>query len=434
MKQTITYEAEEKQDETVSAFLMMVLEFAKEIGLFGWLERGVKVKMKQVRYSLLNKAQTVIASLVLGCANTKAINETLSDEVAAANYLWMERFPDQSQINRYLTRFSADNVVELGEVHAQLFMQQSQARRAAGLIVVDIDQSGVVANGKTYEFKRKGYFPRKRGEEGYQLAAAFVGAYDEAVQIYLDPGNSSCHHRLPDLLRDTDRLLAADNPGVTLIRRLDAGYDSPVHRQLLSNLPGYFLLKSAQPNLTRQLAQTIPLQDWWPVVEGVHGTELLPQEGVRRLLYEFYQPDGHIEYSLLYTNLPVADFGVLRCFEFYNERQTIEAFFATSRHVYNIQNLRSRKFHAIYAFLRFVFLSHNLIHWAKHARLAQTELAQATSQQLVHHVARVRAHVSWDGRWHLAILPSSRWATLLLEALKPRPVQLELPFARLHKT
>ena len=86
------------------------------------------------------------------------------------------------------------------------------------------------------------------------------------------------------------------------------------------------------------------------------------------------------------------------------------------------------------AFLRFVFLSHNLIHWAKQAHLAQTELAQSTSQQLVHHVARVRAHVSWDGRWHLAILPSSRWAILLLEALKPRPVQLELPFARLHKT
>jgi hypothetical protein len=247
----------------------------------------------------LNKAQTVIASLVMGCASTKAINETLSEEVAAANYLWMERFPEQSQINRYLTRFSAENVVELGEVHAQLFMQQSQARRAAGLIVVDIDQSGLVANGQTYEFKRKGYFPRKRGEEGYQLAAAFVGAYDEAVQVYLDPGNSSCHHRLPDLLRETDRLLATDNPGVTLIRRLDAGYDSAANRRLLADLLGSFLLKSAQPDLARKLAQTIPLQDWWPVVEGVHGTELPPQEGVRCLLYELYRPDGHVEYSLL---------------------------------------------------------------------------------------------------------------------------------------
>lgn len=84
--------------------------------------------------------------------------------------------------------------------------------------------------------------------------------------------------------------------------------------------------------------------------------------------------------------------------------------------------------------MRFAFLTHNLIHWAKHTCLAQTELAQATSQQLVRHVARVRAHVAWDGRWHLFIIQASRWATLLLDALKPRVVQLELPFARLHKT
>ena len=37
---------------------------------------------------------------------------------------------------------------------------------------------------------------------------------------------------------------------------------------------------------------------------------------------------------------------------------------------------------------------------------------------------------------HIRILRSSRWATLLLEALvpPPQPIQLALPFTRLHKT
>jgi hypothetical protein len=98
--------------------------------------------------------------------------------------------------------------------------------------------------------------------------------------------------------------------------------------------------------------------------------------------------------------------------------------------------MRSRQFHAIFAFLRFVFLTHNLIHWAKRSRLVGSELAQATTRTLVTHLARVRATVTWDGHWHLAILPSTRWATLLIQALSrpPCPVQLELPFARLHKT
>jgi Transposase DDE domain group 1 len=433
---SIVYEADEKQEETVSVFLMMMLEYAKEIGMWQILKQNVHVKMKEVTYSRLNKAQTVITSLITGCAHTKAINEKLSEEQAAANYLGMARFPDQSQINRYLTRFSEENVNQLGQVHADLFVQQSQARRAKGRLVVDIDQCGLVANGKSYELARKGYFPRKRGEQGYQLSMAYIGAYDEAVQLYLDPGNVGCRQRLPDLLRDIDVQLGQDNPSATLIRRLDAGYDSLDNRRLLSNLPGYFIMKGGRSDTAARLATDVALQDWIPVAENVHGTELSVENGIRRLLYEFYLSDGSLVYSILYTNLLHNEFGIIGCFEFYNQRQTIEAFFAQSRHVYNIQNMRSRQFHAIYAFLRFVFMTHNMIHWAKQNRLAHTEFANDTSKQLFRKVGRVRAHIFWDGQWHLAILTSTRWATALLDALLPKsiPIQLELPFARLYKT
>ena len=133
----IAFEAGEPQEETVSAFLMLVLEYAMEIGLFSLLERLLHVTMKTVRYTPLYKAQTVIASLVLGCAHTKAINATLGEEVAAANYLGMPRFPDQSQINRYLTRFTEANVRERGDVQTRVLRQQPHARRAAGLLVED---------------------------------------------------------------------------------------------------------------------------------------------------------------------------------------------------------------------------------------------------------------------------------------------------------
>jgi hypothetical protein len=433
---TITYEAAEVQEETVSAFLMMFLEYATEIGAFGLLERLVKVKMKAVWYSVLHKAQTMMASLVMGCEHTKAINDVLGEERAAAAYLGMPRFPDQSQINRYLTRLDAENVAQLGEVHAQLFEAHSQARRAVGRVVVDIDQCGLVVNGKTYEWAHKGYFPRKRGEIGYQLSAAYIGAYQEALQVYLDPGNSHCKSRLSDLLADIERLLLTDNPQIQVIRRLDAGYDSADNRQMLASLPGGFILKGADSKLAKRLAQQVRLQDWLPVAEGVHGTEIQPQAGIRCLLYEFYLSDGQFAYALLHTNLPQAEFGVCRAFAFYNERTTVEAFFAASRHVFNIQSMRSRKFNAIYAFLRFVFLTHNLIHWAKCSRLADSEFEQASTRELVDKFTRVRAYVSWQGHWRVSIIATSRWATALLNVLSrpPSPIQLAFPFARLHKT
>ncbi|NIR49870.1 transposase, partial [candidate division KSB1 bacterium] len=164
-----------------------------------------------------------------------------------------------------------------------MFVKQSQARRAKGQLVVDIDQCGLVANGKSYELARKGYFPRKRGNQGYQTSLAYIGAYDEVVQFYLDAGNVNCRNRLPDLLHDIDIQLGQDNPGVTLIRRLDAGYDSLDNRQFLANQSGYFIMKGGRSDTAARLARDIPLQDWIPIAENVHGTELPPEDGIRRL-------------------------------------------------------------------------------------------------------------------------------------------------------
>ena len=159
----------------------------------------------------------------------------------------------------------------------------------------------------------------------------------------------------------------------------------------------------------------------------------------------------YLDDALLYITLPTA-WTVGALFALYNDRTTIEAFVCASRHVYNIQNLRSRTFHAIYAFPRFVALTHNLPHWTKQARLARPDLAavveaegaaaegdaadtaagsldmaRATTRQLVSYAARVRAQVRWDGRWHVRIprphARSSRWAALLIAALIPPPAR-----------
>jgi len=84
----VAFEDGGEQEATVSPFLMLVLEHGMEIGVvgvYGLIDRLLQVAMKTVRHSPLDKAQTIIASLVLGCAHTKAINDTLGEEEAAAN-------------------------------------------------------------------------------------------------------------------------------------------------------------------------------------------------------------------------------------------------------------------------------------------------------------------------------------------------------------
>ncbi len=71
--------------------------------------------------------------------------------------------------------------------------------------------------------------------------------------------------------------------------------------------------------------------------------------------------------------------------------------------------------------IQFVALTHNLLVWVKQTRLGQSPLATATAHALVSYAARVRAHVHWDGQWHIRILRphagASHWALLLIEAL-----------------
>lgn len=130
----------------------MVFEYGPEIGLYGLLASRLKIDMKEVKYSLVNKAQTVIAWLVMGGGQTQASNETLEPERAAASYLGLDRFPEQSQINRYLTGFSEANVQQLGQIQLEVMVRQSPARHAVGWLVVDLDQCGLVANGNAPPF------------------------------------------------------------------------------------------------------------------------------------------------------------------------------------------------------------------------------------------------------------------------------------------
>jgi len=71
------------------------------------------------------------------------------------------------------------------------------------IVIVDIDQSGLIANGKTYELADKGYFSKKKNQRGYQLSTAFCGGESsETLSMYLDPGNTHCSTRFNNPVKD----------------------------------------------------------------------------------------------------------------------------------------------------------------------------------------------------------------------------------------
>src|SRR5437660_11347168 len=98
--------AAEVNESTGSAFLIAFQQHAAAMGFFRPIADRLRVKMKAVRYSVLQKGQTLVASILLGCPYTSSINHRLVPDSVAAREWGMERFPDQSQVNLFLNRIT----------------------------------------------------------------------------------------------------------------------------------------------------------------------------------------------------------------------------------------------------------------------------------------------------------------------------------------
>lgn len=424
----ITFHQSNCKEETASAWLVSLLKFACETEYFKDLE-DFKLPMIKKDYTIYQKLMTLISSIAVGCESTNDINERLHPEKVAANMLGMERFPDQSQINRLLQAMDEISIQQLKQIHHDIFMKHSHSVSSEEEIVVDFDQTGLIANGKSYECASKGYFPKKNNQSGYQASAAFAGKSSETVALFLDTGSTHCKNHVDGLLTATlskfrDHLLMGK-----LIIRVDSGYGSMETIEKLKSIPKLlFLAKGYSTRQSANLAKDVKLDEYTKADEGVWVYEFPSKDGLRVVLVQILTKHGKLVYSHLITNIPKEKMSAVELFHFYNQRQTIEAFFKTAKNVYGIKNLRTRKFYGIYAFLWLVFMTHNFIENAKTLLFAETTLANTGMKVLVKRVGNIRALVERSIDGIKVIIPTfTKLAKQLANALiEPKYVQISL--------
>ncbi|SDK81457.1 transposase [Natronincola ferrireducens] len=421
---SISFKLDENKVVNTSAWLVSLIQFANKLNFFDAF-KSFNLKMKSVNYTNLNRLQTLVASIVMGCSYTSDINEKLVPDTMATKLLGMDKFPDQSQINRFLSRFDETNIDQLEFIHHNFFMENALALSSKDPVIVDFDMSGLVASGRTYALAEKGYFPRKRGEKGYQLSAAFVGDTAETVSMFLDPGNTSCTSRFENLFKATTFKFKEHLPEDSLIIRADSGYGSFENIQMLKATGAKFVVKGFSTQQSKNLAKSVKKHQWQKINIQVHVAEIPSSTGLRIIVCEFVGNDGQTKYSHLLTNIRAKEMSAIQLFHFYNDRQTIEAFFRTCKEVYGIKNLRASKFYGIYGFSWLVFISHNLISLMKNTAFSTSKLKDMGVHSLIKKLGSIPAKVM-ELKDHVEIVvPSlSELAKLFVEALQPKYVQL----------
>ncbi|MFD3156048.1 transposase (plasmid) [Haloimpatiens sp. FM7330] len=423
-----TFTQDNCKEETTSTWLISVMQFGLKINFFKPLE-SFKLKMKKVKYSVYQKLITTMMSIVIGCETTKDINEKLGVEKLTANIFDMDRVPDQSQINLLLTRFDSDSINQLQDIHHTLFIEHSNSISSQHKVVVDCDQTGLIANGKTFELAEKGYFSKKKNQSGYQLAAAFTGKHSETVAMSLDSGNSHCTDHYDDLLKSILSKYREQLLNGNLILRTDSGFGSSDNIEKLLSTPKLkFVTKAYSTVKAKNLAKNIPYSEYIKADKAAWVYEFSVENGLRYIIVQTLSKKGNLKYSLLITNISSKEMNAVELFHFYNERQTIEAFFKMAKNVYHIKNLRTKKFFGIYGFLWLVFITHNLISCFKSTVLYETELYDVGVGALVKKVGNIKGFVKRTSKGIIVnIPPLTKLSKIIADALS-RPQYTQLSF------
>lgn len=462
-------------DQIRSGLLVAAYDLAQRSGLFAALEKYIKVKMKTVVYTPLQKLLTLWASLVVGCKHTVEINEKLgADQPAAAALFDMDRFPDQSQENILLRRFNEENVEQFRQAHYETLLENTRGKdpvhwiqlwNGQRLLVVDLDQMGLTVRGKHFELAEAGHFGRKRSRRGYKKSVAFLGGtVQEVLDQYLDPGSAHTKSRFADLIASVTRYITALGlrPQQVLIRG-DAQYGTAANCALLQSLGYNYLFKGCNRQQAQKIAQGLPAHTVfyrvtdnqaqlprWVADAGEHViTEARPSPGekkqsvrvqvfllantrektVRTTKYKgnrkVHPVKREVVLEHLITNLNRNQLAEATSIQLYDGRATIENYFKDDQYGLLTKHLRTRKFHGIACFLWLAAMVYNQLMWLRHTTFAGTALEKMGVRKLIHSVMQVPARIERTAKKIIVYLPKhNRIVRLLLKAHQQKPPKI----------
>lgn len=393
--------------------LLLLLHFAERIGFLDFFRRFFSVPIKAFDYSPWDKLFTVIGSLAVGCNSIKDVNHKLRPYPVAAQFLGMSQFPDQSTLNRFLHQLGPDQRRQLDAI-LELLLQRFGLWRQSPRVPLDIDSTGLMVYGRTYEFARKGYFPRQRGRRGYRLtmASTYSEAGSEILALFLDPANASAAGRLWDCLYQAAEVTGSLNR-LGLIRA-DAAFGSGPDIQELIELGLPFIVKGFSDKTAQKFARQVEPTQWEPLDLFTRVAEMGLQKiskcrhPVRVVLVELLtrRYDKRF-YSHLYTTLSSRQADAETIFQSYNQRQCIEALIKSAKYGLSIHHPRTRSYVPIENFLLLAAITFNLLAWFRHYLLAQVELDHLGIREITHTLMDIPAQTSFQGNQLLLQFPEN---------------------------
>jgi hypothetical protein len=427
--------------------LASFLAFVQRLDAWRPLAEHLRLPVQERRtgFTQLQKSQALVAAVAAGCRQSRDSDFTLTPDPVAATALGLPRWPHSSQLTRHLRAFRPQHVVALRRAVTEVTAMHAAARRRlrrGERVVVDVDQTAISANGRTYQGTARGHLKR-RGERGYQATAAFAGdtsgGEDEVLAIFLDPGNAHASHRFADVLAALEEVLGPLERLPGLVLRFDAQYATAEDLALLLRRRLRFVGRNYSSTTATIWARDLGPGAVWHELNLVKWvcdlgegpvSAARPDVVCRRLLVRATGARQRAGYTAIVTNIPAGDLPAGELEPFYEARQTIEGWLSEATDALRLKGLWSRAFAGLEAFLLYAALTSNLLNWwERRALLPASGLPHLGLRQLIGRVITVPARVvrRADARLVLLLSAAHPYARRLVPDL--RAWQLPLPLA-----
>jgi len=445
------YELANFDDFSITKFPLSTGYCAQKIKLIDLFEEHLKIKMKKVHHSPVEKIIEFFVPIVSDCPDMKSINNYLVPDKLAVAAWDQKQFADQSQTSLILHRITAENLLEPKEMFQKLLCQQSLFRQHPPneWLVVDVNMSTLPVDPGTGTHERVSLeFMQKEKGKACKLTCPYTkGEFGEVFERLFDSGTAQLTTKLVDLslliekrvgsppsslAKSRNRIgslptqakmlegraqrqeetaqiietsqsfdaLRHHNPLHLILIQADAAFGTLENSMLLIELGYDFFLKRYSPQTLRLLLRQV-LENQWirfnsltSVIElgiiKLSGCSYSDRFVLGRSKSAKSEP---FQYFHLVTTVPdrLEDFlGVLK---FYHARKIIEAFIKTGKNVLNLKDFWVHNFYRIQFTLTLRLLAHNFMNWARGEIYASTPLAWIRIREFIEQAMRVPAQI-----------------------------------------
>ncbi len=368
-------------------------------GIFDAIHQEVSIPQKQLIYRPTDKLIFVVLGLLVGCDHIDEINHRLRPDKVLLSAFGYDSCADQSVIQDTLDGCVLENVVQFKGVLRSLYIAHNQSQalvtkaiEQSETLTIDMDLTGrpVSANAQG---AKKGYFSRKRGINGRQLARVLVPETQEIIAEELYPGNRLSCQVFDQMLSEMEEVLSLDTKEKRqrICLRIDGGFgtDKNINHALWK---GYQLLaKMFSGNRAKVLAQSV--QQWVDVDgQGTRQAGWVTQPnryGRKTRQLAVCKPNPKKKSGFNYVVLVVTDMttDMLTLLRRYDARSGVpESTFCQSNQGLAQRQLRKHQFVAQQMLVLLSQLAHNLCQWLKRwmiDALAAKEQMEQYAQQMM---------------------------------------------------